>query len=184
MKFYIIIVFISLFGLNLFAQSVDKSTELNGVTLGVAQSEFDGELFLITGDEPAYKEAPSLQYTLKRKIRLSIRDASYQGENYRKFNNYEASHITMQFYEGKLFKVQWTFRNKELLTETYNFLVDTYADKFGASKEEVFDDFRQVEWQGNKKYVQVFMDTESDVTLVYEDVKIAKRVQKLLAKSK
>ena len=67
---------------------------------------------------------------------------------------------------------------------TYNYLVDTYADKFGASKEEVFDEFRQVEWAGKTHYVQVFMDPGSDVTLVYEDVKVAKRVQKVLTKSK
>ena len=184
MKKYIYISLISLLGFNSIAQSIDKSESLNGVALGLDQSEFEGDLFLITGDEPAYKEAPSLQYSLKRKIRLGIRDASYLGNEYRKFENYEAAHITMQFYEGKLFKVQWTFRNKETLTETYNYLLDYYADKFGASKEEVFDDFRQVEWNGGKKYLQVFMDTESDVTLVYEDVKVAKRVQKALAKSK
>lgn len=184
MKTYISLALLIFLGINSLAQSVDKSTDLNGITLGVSQSDFEGDLFLITGDEPAYKEAPSLQYTLKRKIRLGIRDASYQGSDYRKFENYEASHITMQFYQGELFKVQWTFRNRESLTETYNYLVDSYADKFGSSKEEVYDDFRQVEWQGGKKYLQVFMDTESDVTLVYEDVKVAKKVQKVLAKSK
>ena len=41
--------------------------------------------------------------------------------------DFEASNITMQFYECKLFKVQCTFRNKASLTETYNFLVDTYV---------------------------------------------------------
>lgn len=184
MKKYLYIGLITIVGVNAVAQSVDKAENLNGITLGVNQSEFEEDLFLITGDEPAYQEAPSLQYSLKRKIRLGIRDASYLGNNYRKFEKYEASHITMQFYEGKLFKVQWTFRNKETLTETYTYLLDAYADKFGASKEEVYDDFRQVEWHGGKKYLQVFMDTESDVTLVYEDVKIAKRVQKILAKSK
>jgi hypothetical protein len=184
MKKHLLLVLITLVSTNLFAQSVDKSVELNGITLGASQAEFDEELFLITGDEQAYQDAPSLQYTLKRKIRLGIRDASYQGSNYRKFGNYEAAYITMQFYEGKLFKVQWTFRNKVTLMETYNYLVDTYADKFGASKEEVFDDFRQVEWQGKTKYVQVFMDKNSDVTLVYEDAKVAKKVQKILAKSK
>lgn len=184
MKKYSLIILISLLGLNLVAQSVDKSTNMNGIILGVNQSDFEGDLFLITGDEPAYQEAPSLQFTLKRKIRLGIRDASYQGNDYRKFGKYEAANITMQFYEGKLFKVQWTFRNKLALVETYNYLLDTYADKFGSSKEDVFDDFRQVEWQGRSKYAQVFMDTESDVTLVYEDAKIAKKVQKVLAKSK
>ena len=184
MKKYIFICFISLLGVNASAQSVDKSESLNGITLGVNQSEFEGDLFLITGDEPAYREAPSLQYSLKRKIRLGIRDGSYIGDDFRKFENYEAAYITMQFYEGKLFKVQWTFRNKETLTETYNYLLDKYADQFGSSKEEVFDDFRQVEWHGGKKYVQVFMDNEADVTLVYEDVKVAKRVQKVLSKSK
>ncbi len=184
MKKYLIIALIGYQSVNGFAQSVDKVTELNGIVLGVAQSSFGDDLFLITGGEPAYQEAPSLQYTLKRKIRLGIRDASYLGSDYRKFGKYEASNITMQFYEGTLFKVQWTFRNKALLIETYNYLLDRYADKFGASKEEVFDEFRQVEWQGNKKYVQVFMDPVSDVTLVFEDVKLAKRVQKALAKSK
>ena len=183
MKKYSLIVLITLFTFHVSAQSVDKSSNMNGITLGVDQSDFNDDLFLITGDEPAYQEAPSLQFTLKRKIRLGIRDASYQGSDYRKFGKYEAANITMQFYEGKLFKVQWTFRNKQALVETYNYLLDTYADKFGSSKEEVFDDFRQVEWQGGKKYAQVFMDTESDVTLVYEDVKIAKKVQKVLAKS-
>lgn len=184
MKEYLLIVFFSFFVINSNAQSVDKISNLNGIELGVSQASFNDDLFLITGDESAYQEAPSLQFTLKRKIRLGIRDASYQGNEYRKFDNFEASNITMQFYEGNLFKVQWTFRNRETLTETYNYLVDTYADKFGSSKEEVFDDFRQVEWAGNKKYVQVFMDTESDVTLVYEDVKVAKKVQKVLSKSK
>lgn len=184
MKAQITLAIIAIIAINANAQSVDKAVSLNGITLGLSQSEFEDNLFLITGDEPAYQEAPSLQYSLKRKIRLGIRDASYIGNDYRKFEDYEAAHITMQFYEGKLFKVQWTFRNKETLTETYNYLLDTYADKFGSSKEEVFDDFRQVEWHGGKKYVQVFMDTESDVTLVYEDVKISKRVQKVLAKSK
>lgn len=184
MKTYIYIALLSLWGLTSNAQSIDKTVELNGIKLGVLQSYFEEELIFITGDEPAYKEAPSLQFTLKRKIRLGIRDASYIGSNYRKFEKFEASHITMQFYEGKLFKVQWTFRNREKLTETYNYLVDTYADRFGSSKEEVFDDFRQVEWQGKSKYLQIFMDTKSDVTLVYEDVKISKRVQKVLAKSK
>lgn len=184
MKIYFTLMLAALIAVNSNAQSVDKSESLNGITLGVNQSEFGEDLFLITGDEPAYREAPSLQYSLKRKIRLGIRDASYLGNDYRKFGNYEAAHITMQFYEGELFKVQWTFRNKETLTETYNYLLDTYADEFGSSKEEVFDDFRQVEWHGGKKYVQVFMDTEADVTLVYEDVKIAKRVQKALSKSK
>ncbi len=183
MKNYISLALICLPSIGLFAQSVDKITAINGMTLGVNQSDFGDDLFLITGDEPAYQEAPSLQFTLKRKIRLGIRDASYLGSNFRKFGKYQASNITMQFYEGKLFKVQWTFRNKQALVETYNYLLDTYADKFGASKEGVFDDFRQVEWQGRKKYIQVFMDTESDVTLVFEDVKMAKKVQKALAKS-
>lgn len=184
MKTYISIALISLLSLSSFSQSVDKSTELNGITLGVNQSEFSGDLFLITGDEPAYQEAPSLQYTLKRNIKLGIRDASYQGDDYRKFEKYEASYITMQFYQGELFKVQWTFRSRESLKEIYDYLVDRNADKFGASKEEVYDDFRQVEWQGGKKYVQVFMDPDSDVTLVYEDVKVARKVQKVISKSK
>lgn len=184
MKKQLSVVILTFFSLGVLAQSIDKTTELNGVVLGLEQESLGEDLFLITGDEPAYQDAPSLQYTLKRKIRIGIRDASYLGSDYRKFDKYEASNITMQFYEGKLFKVQWTFRNKATLTETYNYLVDTYADKFGASKEEVFDEFRQVEWQGNKKYVQVFMDIESDVTLVFEDAKMAKKVQKVLAKSK
>jgi len=184
MKGFILIGLFSLFVISSNAQSVDKTDKLNGIALGVSQDSFKGDLFLITGDEAAYQEAPSLQFTLKRKIRLGIRDASYQGNDYRKFGAYEASNITLQFYEGELFKIQWTFRNRESLTDIYNYLVDTYADKFGSSKEEVFDEFRQVEWQGNKKYVQVFMDPESDVTLVFEDVKLAKRVQKVLAKSK
>jgi len=184
MKRYIYIGLISFFALNLNAQSVDKISKLNGIALGSSQATYAEDLFLITGDEPAYKEAPSLQFALKRKIRLGIRDASYLGNNYREFGNYEATNITMQFYEGKLFKAQWTFRNSEDLMNTYNYLVDTYADKFGASKEEVFDEFRQVEWAGKTHYVQVFMDPGSDVTLVYEDVKVAKRVQKVLTKSK
>ena len=184
MKKYIYISLISLFAFNSNAQSVDKISEVNGIKLGTSQAEYAEDLFLITGDEPAYQEAPSLQFTLKRKIRLGIRNASYLGDNYKNFGNYEAAHITMQFYQGKLFKVQWTFRNRETLTETYNYLLDTYADKFGSSTEEVFEDFRQVEWHGKSKYAQVFMDTESDVTLVYEDVKVAKRVQKTLTKSK
>ena len=184
MKIYISIalVFASIGMLS--AQSIDKTNNINGLKLGISQVEFGDDLFLITGDEPAYQEAPSLQFTLKRKIRLGIRDASYLGSNYRTFGNFEASNITLQFYEGKLFKVQWTFRNRQALMETYNYLLDTYADKLGSSKEEVFDEFRQVEWQGKSRYMQVFMDTETDVTLVFEDVKVAKRVQKVLAKSK
>jgi len=184
MKKQLSIVLIILSGLSASAQSIDKTTEINGVSLGISMGEFGDELFLITGDEPAYQEAPSLQFTLKRKIRLGIRDASYQGDEYRKFGNFEAANITFQFYEDKLFKVQWTFRNRQDLMDTYNYLLDTYADKFGSSKEEVFDEFRQVEWQGKSKYLQVFMDTESDVTLVFEDAKVVKRVQKVLAKSK
>lgn len=184
MKTYISLVLISLYSIGSFAQSIDKTTNLNGISLGISMGEFGDDLFLITGDEPAYQEAPSLQFTLKRKIRLGIRDASYQGDEYRKFGNYEAANITLQFYEDKLFKIQWTFRNRQALIDTYNYLLDTYADKFGSSKEEVFDEFRQVEWQGKSKYLQVFMDPESDVTLVFEDVKAAKRVQKVLAKSK
>ncbi len=184
MKKQLIIVLVSIASLNTFAQSIDKATEINGLSLGISMGEFGDDLFLITGDEPAYQEAPSLQFTLKRKIRLGIRDASYQGDEYRNFGNFNASNITLQFYEDKLFKIQWTFRNRQALMDTYNYLLDTYADKFGSSKEEVFDDFRQVEWQGKSKYLQVFMDTESDVTLVFEDAKAAKRVQKVLAKSK
>ncbi len=184
MKKQLSIALIIISGLSASAQSIDKTTEINGISLGISQGEFGDDLFLITGDEPAYQEAPSLQFTLKRKIRLGIRDASYQGSEYRKFGNFEVANITFQFYEDKLFKVQWTFRNRQALIDTYNYLLDTYADKFGSSKEEVFDDFRQVEWQGKSKYLQVFMDTESDVTLVFEDVKVAKRVQKVLAKSK
>lgn len=166
------------------AQNIDKITSVNGIELGVDQASFGGNLYLITGDEPAYKEAPSLQYALKRKIMAGIRDASYQGNDYRKFGDFEAANITMQFFNGKLFKTQWTFRNRNELTKIYDYLVDYYADKLGAGKEGVFDDFRQVEWQGRLHYVQVFMDTESDVTLVFEDVKVSKRVQKELSKSK
>lgn len=184
MKKYISIALIFVSTGILFAQSIEKTNEINGIKLGISQVEFGDDLFLITGDELAYQKAPSLQFTLKRKIRLGIRDASYQGDNYRTFGNFEASNITLQFYEGKLYKVQWTFRNRQALMETYNYLLDTYADKFGSSKEEVFDDFRQVEWQGKSRYMQVFMDTETDVTLVFEDVKVAKKVQKVLAKSK
>ncbi len=183
MKKYILIGLFSFLVISSNAQSVDKINKLNGIELGVSQASFKGDLFLITGNELAYQEAPSLQFALKRKIRLGIRDASYQGNEYRKFDAYEATNITLQFYEGELFKVQWTFRNRETLSAIYNYLVDTYADKFGSSKEEVFDEFRQVEWQGKKKYVQVFMDPESDVTLVFEDVKVAKKVQKVLATS-
>ncbi|MCF6359165.1 MAG: hypothetical protein L3J29_00200 [Cyclobacteriaceae bacterium] len=184
MKKQLSIALICLSGISAFAQSIDKADDINGITLGIDQTYFGDDLYLITGDEPAYSEAPSLQFTLKRKIRLGIRDASYQGQKYREFENFEATNITFQFYEGKLFKVQWTFRNRQALIATYNYLLDTYADKFGSSKEEVFDEFRQVEWEGKSKYLQVFMDTESDVTLVFEDVKVAKRVQKVLAKAK
>ncbi len=184
MKKLVSIILIIIGSVNAFGQSIDKATNINGITLGANQANFGDDLYFITGDEPAYNEAPSLQFTLKRKIRLGIRDASYQGDEYRKFGNFEAANITFQFYEGELFKVQWTFRNRQALMETYNYMLDMYADKFGSSKEEVFDDFRQVEWQGKSKYLQVFMDTESDVTLVFEDVKLAKRVQKVLTKSK
>lgn len=184
MKKLIFIVVIGSIYLNAGAQSVDKATNINGIELGVDRATFSGDLYLITGDEPAYKEAPSLQYALKRKIMAGVRDASYQGSDYRKFGAYEAANITMQFYNDKLFKVQWTFRSRILLTEIYNYLVDHYADEFGAGKEGVFDDFRQVEWQGRLHYAQVFIDEESDVTLVFEDVKVSKKVQKALAKSK
>lgn len=177
------ILLISLFPMLGNAQNIDKSTNINGLKLSGTLEMFKSDLFLITGDEPAYQEAPTLQQALKRKIRLGIRDAEYQGNKYRQFGNFTAAHITMQFYEGKLFKVQWTFRDKTNLTNIYNYLVDTYADTFGASKEEVFDDFRQVEWQGRLKYLQVFMDKESDVTLVYEDAKVAKKAQKVIAKA-
>lgn len=184
MKKYISIILLSLTSSFTLGQSIDKSTDINGLKLGGSLANYEKDLFLITGDEPAYQEAPTLQQALKRKIRLGIRDAEYQGNDYRKFGEFTAAHITMQFFEGKLYKVQWTFRNPNQLTEIYNFLIDTYADTFGASKEEVFDDFRQVEWEGRLKYLQVFMDKESDVTLVYEDAKVAKKVQKLIAKAK
>ena len=183
MKRYFYTILISLIGLNSIAQNVDKSSELNGITLGVNQSVFEGDIYLITGNEPAYKEAPSLQYSLKKKISAGVRDASYNGSDFKKFGNFQASNITMQFFEGKLYKVQWTFRNDSDLEATYNYLVNTYADKFGTSKEEFFDDFMQVEWQGRKRYAQVFMDKESDVTLVFEDVKTAKKVMKALSRS-
>lgn len=184
MKKLFLILLISVLGMNTMAQSIDKATNINGIKLGVEQEAFKGDLYLITGDEPAYKEAPSLQYALKRKIVAGVRDASYNGNDHRKFGDYEAANITMQFFNGKLFKVQWTFRDRNSLEDIYNYLVDHYADEFGAAKEGVFDDFRQVEWQGRQKYAQVFIDNESDVTLVFEDVKMSKKVQKVLARSK
>lgn len=183
MKKLAIILLIGSVYLNAVAQNVDKTTNINGIEIGVDQSNFGDDLYLITGDEPAYKEAPSLQYALKHKIMAGVRDASYQGNDYRKFGAYEAANITMQFYNGKLFKVQWTFRNRNELIDIYDYLVDHYADEFGAGNEGVFDDFRQVEWQGRVHYFQVFMDKESDVTLVFEDVKMSKKVQKALARS-
>ncbi|MCB0494818.1 MAG: hypothetical protein KDC79_01665 [Cyclobacteriaceae bacterium] len=182
-KLFLIVVLVG-FYISALAQNVDKTTNINAIELGVEKSVFGDDLYLITGDEPAYKEAPSLQYALKRKIMAGIRDASYLGNDYRKFGNFEATNITMQFYNDRLFKVQWTFRNRNSLKEIYDYLVDFYADKLGAGKEGVFDDFRQVEWEGHKNYVQVFMDNESDVTLVFEDVKVSKKVQKVLANSK
>jgi len=183
MKQYFYTFLISLIGFNSMSQSVDKASDLNGITLGVDQTVFEGDIYLITGNEPAYLEAPSLQYSLKKKISVGIRDASYNGDNFKQFGDFNASNITMQFFEGKLYKVQWTFRNKEALDATYNYLVNTYADKFGSSKEEFFDDFKQVEWQGRSHYAQVFMDNEADVTLVFEDVKTSKKVMKALSKA-
>ena len=184
MKRKVLILLIGISSVSAVAQSVDSATDMNGIILGTEQVELKDNLYLITGDEPAYKEAPSLQYALKRKIMIGIRDATYQGDEFRQFGKYQATNITMQFYDGKLFKVQWTFRSQRELEETYHYLVDYYADKFGSSTEEVYDDFRQVEWQGHRKYAQVFMDNEADVTLVFEDVKLSKKVQKALAKSK
>lgn len=50
------------------AQNIDKITSVNGIELGVDQASFGGNLYLITGDEPAYKEAQAFNMPLKGKL--------------------------------------------------------------------------------------------------------------------
>lgn len=49
MKKYLYIGLITLMGIKTVAQSVDKTENLNGITLGVNQSEFEEDLFFNYG---------------------------------------------------------------------------------------------------------------------------------------
>lgn len=152
--------------------------ELNGITLGISLEYWKNDIYLITGDEPAYEHAPELKKQIKKNISLGIRDGAYEGAFYRQFGPYQAQSIHLRFYKGTLFKVQWTFNNRIKLQEIFDFLSSDLIKKLGEPIRDAGKNYKRLEWNSEQHYVQLFLDIGFDITIEFADVSFNQIVEK------
>lgn len=163
---------------SLFAQKSISKTPVNELELNSLVSQFDDDLFLITGEEEIYKENQNLRENVLKNIANGIREGLYDGYKYSAVDGIRASRTTLFFYNDELYKIRWFFLKQDLSgfeqkTEQLNKFL---AEKYGEGDEQIPG--LLTVWEGKKRYLQSFAE-ESDYQIEYRDEKIHQAVEKL-----
>lgn len=177
MRFTILSIFLALSS-TLFSQKSVNKVSVNELELNSLVSQFDDDLFLITGDEEIYKENQNLRENVLENIANGIREGLYDGYKYSAIDGVRASRTTLFFYNDELYKIRWFFLKQDLpdFEQKAAQLNKFLAEKYGEGEEQI-PDFLTV-WQGKKRYLQSFSE-ESDYQIEYRDEKIHEKVEKL-----
>lgn len=176
MKSYTIVLFL-FFGLQLYAQSKIDTDPLNGIRLNTNIEDYSESIYLLTGEESLYKKYDWLKVSLEKNIERGIREGLYRGDKLNYINKIAAVKTTVYFYNNKLFKVRWTFKNnegalEEISEDIHNYLVE----KYGPVNSETM--FGMKVWKGEENYLHTFLES-SEFQVEYRDQKIHQAVESL-----
>ncbi|MBD8491293.1 hypothetical protein IFO69_21250 [Echinicola sp. CAU 1574] len=147
-------------------KSLDNVNGLNQIKLNQTLQDYQESLYLISGDEPVYKNNNSTRESLKRNIKNGIREGVYKEHSHLFIDGKKASKLNMIFYKGELYKIRWTFRKGDFkdLASLAKFLNQHFTEQFGHPKEVLFGD--TYIWEEDKNYLQAFLDqTEYQIEL-------------------
>lgn len=172
------IFFTFLFVLGARAQKGINKVPVNELELNSSVSDFEYDVFLITGEEEIYASNPNLRENVLRNIANGIREGLYDGYKHSTVDGVRASRTTLFFYKDELYKVRWFFLKQDLadFEQKAKQLNSYLTEKYGPGDEQI-PDFLTV-WQGKKRYIQSFSE-ESDFQIEYRDEKIHEKVEKL-----
>lgn len=154
-------------------QPADDETQLNGMVLGAPRQDFLQDFHFYTGEEPFYKDYPTIRESLLQNIAKGIQEGVYEGEDLLRFGQWQAHGLTLTFYHEKLHKAQWTFKafeGAEVLKIAQS-LGSRFEHAYGAGAVQNYPEFTITVWQGISYQLQTFQEGDLELTVSFQDMR-------------